>query len=125
MSKKKWRDRKQTPIFVFTVQTVDLVLKAVALFEQPLQRADRSNEKVMFADETIRSVKQKLERMKHSVGAICLTGFDYNEKIIIRHAMLVYTIDLLDENPSPQRDRELRQCRIIAEHFTDKAGVVG
>jgi|SRR5579883_42684 hypothetical protein len=122
MSKKTWRDRKATPIFAFTLQTVDLTLKAVALFEQTLQRANPLDEKVVFAAAVMQSVRQKLEAMRHSVGAMCLTGFDYNEKIVIRHALLAYRIELLATPPTPRRARELRQCQVIATSFTDDEG---
>jgi hypothetical protein len=120
MGKKTWRDRRRRPVFAFMVQTVDLTLKAVALFEQLLQRANHLDEKVVFAEEIMHSVKRKLELMKESVGPACLMTFDFNEKIIIRQSMLLYTIELLDKPPSPQRDREMRQCRVIATSFTDE-----
>jgi hypothetical protein len=120
MGKKTWRDRRRPPVFAFTVQTVDLTLKAVALFEQLLQRANHLDEKVVFAETVMHSVKQKLELMKESVGAVCLMTFDFNEKIVIRQSMLLYTIELLNKPPGPQRDRELRQCRVIATSFTDE-----
>jgi hypothetical protein len=120
VGKKRWRDRRQTPVFAFTVQTVNLTLKAVTLFEQPIRRANHLDEKVVFAGEVIQNVKLKLQAMIHSVGAVCLTGFDYNEKIIIRQAMLLYITKLLDDPPSQHRDRQLRQCRVIATYFTDE-----
>ncbi len=121
LSKKKWKDRKRvsTAVFVFTQETVNLTLRAMALFEQPLNRRNHLDEKVAFAEETLQSVKRKLELMKESVGAACLTGFDYNEKIIIRQSMLLYTIELLEKPPTPERATELRQSRVIATHFTD------
>jgi hypothetical protein len=112
MSKKKWRDRKATPIFAFTVQTVNLTLKAVALFEQSLQRANHLDD------------RQKLEAMRHSVGAVCLTGFDYNEKVIIRQALLADSIELLATSPTPKKATELPQCRVIATYFTDDEGLI-
>lgn len=119
MGKKKWRNRRRTPVFVFTKATAELALRALTLFEQPLNRRDHLDEKVAFAEETLQSVKRKLELMKESVGAACLTGFDYNEKIIIRQSMLLYAIELLEKPPTPERATELRQSRVIATHFTD------
>jgi hypothetical protein len=124
MGKQTWRNRRHPPVFAFTVQTVDLTLKAVAIFEQLLQQANHLDEKVVFAEEILHSVKRKLELMKESVGAVCLMTFDCNEKIVIRQSMLLYTIELLNKPPGPQRDREMWQCGIIAEHFTDRAGVI-
>lgn len=119
MSKKKWQEREQPPVIVFTTETVNLTLKALALFDQSLQRADHQDEKVAFAEETMRQVKHKLERMKDSVSVNYLAGFDFNEKITIRYAMLTYTIELLAQPPGQKRDTELRQCRVIARNFTD------
>lgn len=126
MGKRKWKSRKRVSpaVFVFTGETVHLTLKAVALFEQPLQQANHRDAKVIFAEETVQSVKQKLEAMRDAVGVACLTSFDYNEKIIIQQSMLLYTIELLDKPPGPQRDREMRQCRVIATHFTDDEGLI-
>ncbi len=126
MGKRKWKNRKRVSpaVFVFTVETVNLTLKAVVLFEQPLQRANHLDERVVFIEETLQSVKRKLELMKESVGVACLTGFDYNEKIIIRQSMLLYAIELLEKPPTPERATELRQSRVIATHFTDDEGLI-
>lgn len=110
---------KRPECFVFTDETIALTQRALMLFEQPLHQADHRNEKVAFAEETMQSVKHKLEQMKQSVGLLCLTTFDYNEKIIIRQAILLYSIDLLEASPGAQREWEMRQCRHIAMHFTD------
>jgi|SRR5579885_1652512 methyl-accepting chemotaxis protein len=73
MGKRKGKNRKRVSpaIFVFTGETVNLTLKAVGLFEQPLQRANPLDEKVVFAQKTLQSVKRKLEWMKKSVGVAC------------------------------------------------------
>jgi hypothetical protein len=126
MGKRKWKNRKRvsSAVFVFTGEMVNLTLKAVALFEQPLQRANHLDERVVFIEETLQSVKRKLELMKESVGRACLTGFDYNEKIIIRQSMLLYALELLEKPPTPEQARELRQSRVIATHFTDDEGLI-
>src|SRR5258708_4660242 len=122
MTRKK-RKRQQniriTPCFVFTPETITLVQKAIALLEKPLNRINHRDEKVAFAEETVQQVKAKLAIMKQSVGAMCLTTFDYNEKIIIRQSILLYSIDLLEATPGPKQTKELQQCRHIAMHFTD------
>ncbi len=122
MGKRKQKNRIQPAavVFVFTTEMIDLALRALARFEQPLHRADHGDEKVVFAEETVQRIKQKLRRMQEAAGTMGLTGFDYNEKIIIRQSMLLYAIELLDKPPGPQRDRELRQCRVIATSFTDE-----
>lgn len=96
-----------------------LTQKALEEFERPLHRADHSDKKVAFAEETTLRVKGKLEAMKQSVGALCLILFDYNEKVIIRQAILLYTIELLDKPPSVKQTKELHQCRQITAALTD------
>ena len=111
---------KRPECFVFTEETIALTQRALTLFEQPLHQADHWNEKVAFAEETVQRVKAKLVSMKQSVGEICLTTFDYNEKIVIRHALLLYSIDLLEASPGAQQAWELRQCRRISMYFTNE-----
>ena len=117
--RKHQRNSRIAPCFVFTPETATLVEKAIAVFEEPLSRADHKEGKIAFAEETVQQIKAKLIRMKQSVGEICLTTFDYNEKIIIRQSLLMYSIDLLEKLPGPRQTKELQQCRRIAMHFTD------
>lgn len=126
MGKRKWKNRKRVSpaVFVFTGETVNLTLKAVALFERPLQRANHLDKRVAFAEVTLQSVKRKLDLMKEPGDRACLTGFDYNEKIIIRQSMLLYAIELLEKPPTPERATELCQSRVIATHFTDDEGFI-
>lgn len=124
MGKKKWRNRRQTPIFVFTNETVSLALEALALFDMFLLNKDHRDDKRVFAEETLQQVKQKLQIMRDSIGHACLTGFDFNEKIVLRQCMLAYTVELLAQPPSQKRAKKLRQCRIIASHFTDQPSTV-
>lgn len=123
MARKKPRRQRHiriAPCFVFTPETITLLEKAIALFEMPLTRADHQREQVVFAEETVQRVKAKLVSMKQSVGEICLTTFDYNEKIVVRHALLLYSIDLLEASPGAQQAWELRQCRRISMYFTNE-----
>ena len=117
--RKHQRNSRIAPCFVFTPETITLVEKAIAIFEEPLSRADHKEEKIAFAEETVQQVKAKLANMKQSVGEMCLTTFDYNEKIIIRQSLLLYSIELLDKPSGPRQTKELQQCRRIAMHFTD------
>jgi hypothetical protein len=96
-----------------------LTLRAMALLEQPLRWADHLDERVIFIGETIQSVKRKLETMQDSAGTACLTGFDYNEKLIIRQALLMYSLDLLGGSHGLQQTEELQLCCHIAMHFAD------
>lgn len=115
MARKKHKKRV-APCFVFTQETVELVLKAMKLFEQSLHRVESWSSKVMFAEETMQQVNGKLDAMKTSVGVICLTTFDYNEKIVLAAAIRLYTLDLISAPADAQRDKELQKCRQI-EHF--------
>lgn len=117
--KKRKNDTSSPPCFVFTPETVTLTQKALNLFEQSLQRADHQRPKVAFAEETMNRVKGKLDAMSTSVGLMCLTTFDYNEKIIIAAAIQLYTFDLLSTPSHSQRERELQKCRQIARFALD------
>lgn len=111
--KKKW----QAPCFVFTLETIRLTEAAIELFEQPLQRADHRDPKVLFAQATVKQVKGKLDNMKTSVGLICLTSFDYNEKVVLIQALRLYSFLLLSLPVNAQQAREIRQCQRIAAYF--------
>lgn len=118
MTRKKRRKKKYTAqYFVFTLETITLTQKALELFEQPLQRADHQEAKVLFAEETMQQVKGKLSAMKQSVGLLCVTTFDYNEKIIMCEAIRLYAVDLLSLPADARRARQLRQCQQIATYF--------
>ncbi len=112
--KKKKNYTPSPPCFVFTPETVTVTQKALKLFEQSLQRADHQRPKVAFAEETMNRVKGKLDAMCTSVGLMCLTTFDYNEKIVIATAIQLYTFDLLSTPSHSQREKELQKCRQIA-----------
>lgn len=122
MTRKKRKKQKHTTTacFVFTLETITLTQRALALFEQPLERADHQNEKVAFAEETMQQVKGKLAAMKQSVGLLCLTTFDYNEKIMISEAIRLYVFDLLSLPSDSRRARQLHQCYQIAAYFAVK-----
>lgn len=117
--RKRQRHRRIAPCFVFTPETITLLEKAIALFEAPLSRADHKEEKIAFAEETVQHIKAKLANMKQLVGEMCLTTFDYNEKVIIRQSLLLYSLELLEKPSGPRQRKELQQCRRIAMHFTD------
>jgi hypothetical protein len=72
---------------------------------------------VVFAEETMKRVKDKLTAMKQSVGLTCITTFDYNEKIVLTKAIQLYTVNLLLLPPHPRQAWELRQCYKLAAHF--------
>ncbi len=114
--KKSWN---KVPIFSFTEETVQLVQRAIALIEQPLQMADHTEEKVVFAEELIQHINHKLRMLLEHVNDTCFVGFDYNEKIVIRQSLLLYTIELVAKPPTSQQEKELHQCQYIATYFTD------
>jgi len=117
MTRKKRKGKYQGACFVFTLETIQLTAEAIKLFEQPLQRADHRDAKVLFAEETIKQVKGKLDSMKKSVGQICLTSFDYNEKILLIQALRLYSFLLLSLPMNTQQTREIGQCQRIAAYF--------
>lgn len=116
MTRKK-RKKKHHLCFVFTLETINITQEALKLFEQPLQRADHQNVKVTFAEETVRQIKGKLDTMKRSVGLLCLTTFDYNEKVIITQAIRLYAFGLRSLPLNTRRARELQQCQQIVAYF--------
>ena len=114
-SRKKKAHIPKAPILVLDQARVHLISEAIALFEQPLQRADHSDERVVFAAETIQGLKHKLQMMQEADGRPYLTTFDYNEKIIILQAILLYTFDLIGKPKTPQLEQKRRHCRAISQ----------
>lgn len=94
MSRKKRIRKYQVTCFAFTLETIKLTEEALKLFDQSLQRADHRDTKVLFAEETMKRVKGKLDAMKKSVGLMCLTSFDYNEKLLLAQALHMYIVDV-------------------------------
>jgi hypothetical protein len=119
MSRKK-NKHPLTPYFVFTLEAVNIAQKAMRLFEQSLQQAGSQPPKVAFAEEIIQQVNGKLDAMKVSVGAICLTPFDYNEKIVLAAAIHLYTVNLFAGPSDSQRQRELHTCQQIKRFALDR-----
>ena len=107
------------PCFVFTPETITLAQNALTCFEQGLQRRVSSSAKVAFARETMQEVNRKLAEMQATVGMLSLTTFDANEKIVLAAAIQLYTLDLLAEPVSPQRERALKHCRRLAQFAQD------
>lgn len=117
MPKKKYKvKRRGTRVFVFTPTSLILAQEAMKLYEQSLQRARGEPSKLAFARETMVVVNGKLDTMSTSVGALCLTTFDYNEKIVLATAIQLYTLELLTSPPTLQRERKLKECEKI-QHF--------
>lgn len=111
MSRKK---RKQ-PIhcFTFSPEMIQLAQEAMKLFARSLARAEGQSEKIAFAKDTMQQVEGKLGAMRASVGTMCLTAFDYNEKLVIATAIRLYMVDLRTASVSSQRERELKRCQRI------------
>jgi hypothetical protein len=117
MTRKKRRRKGQIACFAFTLETIKLTEEAIKLLDQPLQQADHRDTKVLFAEETIKQVKDKLTKMKRSIGLMCLTSFDYNEKILMIETLRAYSL-LMSSLPGNDRQaREIRQCQRIAAYF--------
>ena len=114
----KRKKKRSMPCFVFTPETIQVTQEALNIFEQSLQREDRQRPKVAFAEETMNQVKDKLEEMSTSVGLMCLTTFDYNEKIVLVAAIQLYIFDLNFLSSTPQSVKKLQQCRKIVTYFS-------
>lgn len=111
--KKKKEKKAYTPVFVFTLEMVHIAQEAMTLFEQPLQRAENQPSNMAFARETMQRVNSKLEAMSLSVGTLCLTTFDYNEKLVLGAAIRLYILDLLATPSTAQQERKLKRSRQI------------
>jgi hypothetical protein len=119
MTRKKRKQKKYIPVFVFTLETITIAQKAMRLFEQSLGRVENQAVKVEFAAETMQQVNGKLEAIRTSVGLMCLTTFDYNEKIVLAAAVQLYILDLLAVPFDTRRQRELQQCWQIEQFALD------
>ncbi len=115
--KHKQSHKRDISCFTFTLATIKTMQEAMKLFEQSLWRADQRSSMVVFAEETMKHVKDKLEAMSQSVGVIYFTTFDYNERIVIMGAIQLYTITLISFPPNPKHERELKNCQQIAAYF--------
>ena len=117
--KQKKRQGQRIRCFTFSPEMIQLMQEAMKLFAQSLTRAEGLPEKIAFTKETMQQVKNKLDAMRASVGVMCLTGFDYNEKIVIATAVQLYMVDLQTASASSQRERELRRCQRIMRFALD------
>jgi hypothetical protein len=118
---RKHRNRRRQPFrcFTFSPETVKLLQQAMKLFAQSLGRAEAQAEKLVFAREVIQQVNEKLDAMWTSVGVMCLTRFDYNEKIVIAAAIQLYMLELMAVSVSPQREKELQRCQQLMRFALD------
>jgi hypothetical protein len=67
----------------------------------------------------MQQVNGKLEAMRASGGLMCLTTFDYNEKIVLAAAIRLSILDLLAVPFDMKRQKELQQCRLIERFALD------
>ena len=124
MGRKNQRNTSpSSPLFLFTLETIDLTLEAMRRFEQPLERVSRQDDKVAFAIEETRRVKAMLEAMRTEAeaGRIGVAAFDSNQKVLLVAALQMYTFDLSRQPASPRQAWELEQCRRIAAYFAPPA----
>lgn len=117
MKKRKGKKRRVVLCFVFTMETITTTKKALIIFEQPLEHANHSDEKVVFAAQTTQQIKDKLERMIKSVGQRCVVTFDSNERIIIAQALRMYVVHLFSTPTSSVRAKELQRCYQLTNYF--------
>jgi hypothetical protein len=118
---RKHKNRKPQSLrcFVFTPETIKLAQEAMKLFAQALTRAENQSAKAAFAREMMQQVNGKLDAMAKSVGVMCLTAFDYNEKIVLATSIQLYMLDLIAVSASSQREKELQRCRQIMRFALD------
>ncbi|HEU5377872.1 MAG TPA: hypothetical protein VFV38_20805 [Ktedonobacteraceae bacterium] len=112
MTRKK-KKKRHPPVFVFTLEMIRIAQEAMKLFEQSFPCVDLPSSKTTFARETMQQVTGKLEAMSLSVGAVCLTTFDYNEKLVLAAAIRLYIFDLLATPSTAQQERKLERSRRI------------
>ncbi len=121
MGRKNQRNKSpSSPLFLFTLETIDLTLEAIRRFELPLERVNWQDDKVAFAIEETRRVKALLETMRTEAeaGRIGVAAFDSNQKVLLVAALQMYTFDLSRQPASPRQAWELEQCRRIAASFS-------
>ncbi len=68
--------------------------------------------RLALAAETFSQVKQKVSKMLLAPGEA--VEFDYNELLIIRTCLQLYTIDLLCMKQTPERSELVGQCYQVA-----------
>lgn len=115
------RKKKQQPIrcFTFSPEMVQLTQEAMKLFAHYLARTESQLEKVAFAKDTMQQVESKLAAMHTSVGTMCLTSFDWNEKMVIAAAIQLYMAEPRTISVPLQREKELRRCQRIMRFALD------
>lgn len=115
------RTRTRPPLstFTFSPETVKLLQEAMKLFAQSLVRAEGQPEKAAFASEMVQQVNEKLAAMRASVGVMCLTKFDYNEKLVIATAIQFYMLEEKAVTVNSQREKELKRCQQIMRFAHD------
>jgi hypothetical protein len=123
MKRKHKHTHKKLSIFVFTPAGIALTQEAMQLYEQVLQQSTGEPAKIAFAKETMLMVNGKLDSMSKSVGDLCLTSFDYNEKLVIATALQLYSIDLLATPATARRERKLKLCQQVQRFAQDNLKV--
>src|SRR4051812_43584072 len=113
--RKRKQQRATPPVFVFTPASLKITQEAMKELEQSSRRAKGLPDKVVFAQETIQNVSSKLAMMSTSMGFLCTTTFDYNEKIVIALAIQQYKIVFLSPAETAQQQRELKICHHIEQ----------
>ena len=121
MGRKKRFKKRRIVTFVFTLETITTVKQALKLLRAQIDvHTSDGDDKVAFAAKTIQSVTTKLEGMEQSIGRLCLTSFDYNEKVILIQAIRMYVAYLFSTRESNGRSKELQRCYQLASYFAAK-----
>lgn len=118
--KRKQKQKKTTPpVFVFTPESLKITQGAMRELEKSSRRSTGSPAKLAFAQETMQSVNGKLAMMSTSMGFLCTTTFDYNEKIVIVLAIQQYKMAFLSQPVTAQQQHELRVCHHIEQFIME------
>lgn len=121
--KKKGRLRRANPpVFVFTAASLRVTQNALKLFEESLQRSKSPSDKIAFSREVMVSVNEKLHLMSTSVALLCLTTFDYNEKIVIATAITQYEVEIMFGQLTAKSQQELRICQQVSQFVQKDMG---
>lgn len=105
--------RQQLHTMEFTAEALIVLEESFQTMEEVFKRSGYSaNPRLPFALETFQRVKQKVFAMLRAPGE--RFELDWNELLIVRTCLQVYTIDLLCMKATPARDYQIRLCEQVA-----------
>jgi hypothetical protein len=145
MKRKGNRQGNQQHMLVFTPESLHLAQEALKVFErtfqhttgmtydpliQEIKRGEQTPQRASsaasdtFTWETMEHVKQKLALMSSSVGAMCLTTFDRNEKLVLAASLHMYIlVEIIPQPYTAQTQRARQICQEMAQDALQGLGV--